>query len=383
MFRIENISKKFDGGIEPIHGLSVIINKGDVISLIGPSGTGKSTFLRCLNLLDPPTSGDIFYKGERITEKGYDFTAHRQKVGMVFQSFNLFNHLTAIENIMMPQEKLLHRSRQEAYDNGMRLLEQVGLSDRSLQYPGQLSGGQKQRVAIARAMAMDPEVLLLDEPTSALDPTMVDEVNDVIGKLASSGMTILIVTHDMAFARTISNRIFYMDEGIVYEEGSPEDIFDHPQKQKTIQFVKKMFFLEENINSRDYDFSGLTKKVYELMLQMKSFGTIWNNTVLLLEEIIQNLLFSLLKDPVRIHLRLECKRQSNVLVIEYGGDELDLASLINEKAKSSIEKDPDDLLPLTARLIRGYAKEMYYARQEGELRNCLTVIVGESGTRKS
>lgn len=383
MFRIENISKKFDGGIEPIHGLSVIINKGDVISLIGPSGTGKSTFLRCLNLLDPPTSGDIFYKGERITEKGYDFTAHRQKVGMVFQSFNLFNHLTAIENIMMPQEKLLHRSRQEAYDNGMRLLEQVGLSDRSLQYPGQLSGGQKQRVAIARAMAMDPEVLLLDEPTSALDPTMVDEVNDVIGKLASSGMTILIVTHDMAFARTISNRIFYMDEGIVYEEGSPVDIFEHPQKQKTIQFVKKMFLLEETINSRDYDFSGLTKKVYELMLQMKSFGTVWNNTVLLLEEIIQNLLFSLLKDPVRIHLRLECKRQSNVLVIEYGGDELDLALLINEKAKSSIEKDPDDLLPLTARLIRGYAKEMSYARQEGELRNCLTVIVGESGTRKS
>lgn len=383
MFRIENISKKFDGGIEPIHGLSVIINKGDVISLIGPSGTGKSTFLRCLNLLDPPTSGDIFYKGEKITEKGYDFTAHRQKVGMVFQSFNLFNHLTAIENIMMPQEKLLHRSRQEAYDNGMRLLEQVGLSDRSLQYPGQLSGGQKQRVAIARAMAMDPEVLLLDEPTSALDPTMVDEVNDVIGKLASSGMTILIVTHDMAFARTISNRIFYMDEGIVYEEGSPVDIFEHPQKQKTIQFVKKMFLLEETINSRDYDFSGLTKKVYELMLQMKSFGTVWNNTVLLLEEIIQNLLFSLLKDPVRIHLRLECKRQSNVLVIEYGGDELDLALLINEKAKSSIKKDPDDLLPLTARLIRGYAKEMSYARQEVELRNCLTVIVGESGTRKS
>ena len=383
MFRIENISKKFDGGIEPIHGLSVIINKGDVISLIGPSGTGKSTFLRCLNLLDPPTSGDIFYKGERITEKGYDFTAHRQKVGMVFQSFNLFNHLTAIENIMMPQEKLLHRSRQEAYDNGMRLLEQVGLSDRSLQYPGQLSGGQKQRVAIARAMAMDPEVLLLDEPTSALDPTMVDEVNDVIGKLASSGMTILIVTHDMAFARTISNRIFYMDEGIVYEEGSPVDIFEHPQKQKTIQFVKKMFLLEETINSRDYDFSGLTKKVYELMLQKKSFGTVWNNTVLLMEEIIQNLLFSLLKDPVRIHLRLECKKQSNVLVIEYGGDELDLVSLINEKAQSSIEKDPDDLLPLTARLIRGYAKEMSYARQERELRNCLTVIVGESGTRKS
>ena len=382
MFRIENITKKFANGVTPIQNLCAEIRKGDVISLIGPSGTGKSTLLRCLNMLDPPTSGDIFYQDEKITEKGYDVTRLRQKVGMVFQSFNLFSHLTAIENLMMPQEKLLHRTRQEAYDKGMKLLAQVGLSDRSLQYPGQLSGGQKQRVAIARAMAMDPEVLLLDEPTSALDPTMVDEVNEVIGNLASSGMTILIVTHDMAFARAISNRVFFMDEGIVYEAGSPEEIFENPQKPKTIQFIKKLYLIEEEIDRRNYDFSALTKKIYELMLQMKTFGSIWNNAVLLLEELIRNVLFSLLEDPLHIHLRMECKKQSIVMRIDYGGKKLDLASLISEKARSTFDPDQEDLLYIPARVICAYAKELSYTWQESEKRNALTVLIDESAGRK-
>lgn len=384
MFKIENISKKFDNGVEPIHDLSAVIHKGDVISLIGPSGTGKSTLLRCLNMLDPPTSGDIYYKGEKITEKGYDLTRLRKHVGMVFQSFNLFNHLTSIENIMMPQVRLLQRSRQEAYEKGMELLSQVGLADRALQYPSQLSGGQKQRVAIARAMAMDPEVLLLDEPTSALDPTMVDEVNEVIRQLASSGMTILIVTHDMAFARDISNRVFFMDEGVVYEEGTSEEIFENPKKARTIQFIKKLFVLEEDITKRDFDFSGLTKKIYELMIQMNSFGNIWSNAILLLDELIPNVLFHLLKDPFNIHLRVECKKNSVVLNVMYDGEPLDLVEKLRKEANKPINlEDTDDWMVLPARVICGYTREMTYMQQEENLRNCLRIVVEENAGRKS
>ena len=376
MFKIMGISKRFDNGVEPIRNLSAVINDGDVISLIGPSGTGKSTFLRCLNMLDPPTSGKIFYGEEEITRKGYDLTKLRKKVGMVFQSFNLFNHLTAIENVMMPQIRLLGRSRQEAFDKGMALLDEVGLSDRYLQYPAQLSGGQKQRVAIARAMAMDPETLLLDEPTSALDPAMVDEVNAVIRNLASSGMTIVIVTHDMAFARDISSRVFYMDEGIVYEEGTSEEVFDNPKKPKTIQFIKKIFVLEDDIVSRDHDFSDLTKRIYELMSQMKSPGNVWKNSILLLDEIIHNVLFTLLPDPFRIHLRMECRKSGILLNIDYSGKTLNLDSLIREKAALPLNQDNmDDWLPVSARLICGYSKEMEYSEQQGELVNHLRVEV--------
>ena len=376
MFKIDQISKRFENGVEPIHNLSAVINKGDVISLIGPSGTGKSTFLRCLNMLDPPTSGAITYGEELITEKGYDLTRLRKKVGMVFQSFNLFNHLTSIENIMMPQIRLLGRSRQEAFDKGMKLLEKVGLSDRYLQYPGQLSGGQKQRVAIARAMAMDPEVLLLDEPTSALDPTMVDEVNAVIKDLASSGMTIVIVTHDMAFARDISNRVFFMDEGVVYEEGTSEEIFENPKKPKTIQFIKKLFLLEDEITSRDHDFDRLTKRIYELMVQVNSFGSMWNNAILLLDEVIHQILFPMLSDPFRICLKMECRKNGILLNLDYSGQEVDLASLIREKATMPLNQDSmNDWQVVSAKLICGYAKEMRYNPQEGELLNHLEIEV--------
>lgn len=383
MIKIVNISKKYENDLEPIHNLNAVINRGDVIAVIGPSGTGKSTFLRCLNMLDPPTEGDIYFQDEKITEKGYDLIKLRKRVGMVFQSFNLFNHMTVIENIMLPQMRLLKRDGKEAYKRGMGLLEQVGLTDFYLQYPGQLSGGQKQRVAIARAMAMDPEVLLLDEPTSALDPTMVDEVNEVIEDLASSGITILIVTHDMAFARDISSRIFYMDEGIIYEEGTPEEIFENPKKDKTLQFVKKLFVLEEEILSRDYDFELLVKKIYKQMTQMKSIGNIWHNSVLLLDELINNVLFLLLEDPLHIHLRMECKKDSIVLNVEYGGTELDLKSLLLEKAKSPVgTEEQDDWLPVSARIICSYAEDMTYTRQEGELRNCIRIVVSEAATKE-
>ena len=379
MFKIVDISKKFENGIEPVHHLNAVVNTGDVIALIGPSGTGKSTFLRCLNMLDPPTSGEIWYGDEKITGRGCDLTKLRQKVGMVFQSFNLFNHRTAIENIMMPQVRLLGRSRQEAYEKGIRLLRQVGLEDRALQYPGQLSGGQKQRVAIARALAMDPEVLLLDEPTSALDPTMVDEVNDVIKALASYGMTILIVTHDMAFARDISSRVFFMDEGIVYEEGTPEEIFEHPKKPKTIQFIKKLFVLEEEICDRGFDFAELTKKIYGLMMQMKSFGNIWKNAILILDELLNNVLPSLLEDPFRIKLKMECRKNSIRMEVEYGGKALDLAAFLREKARMFPGTDDQDgWLPVSAKVICGYAEALQWSWNGETLPNRLEISVGES-----
>ena len=376
MFKIDGISKRFDSGSEPIHELSAEIRQGDVISLIGPSGTGKSTFLRCLNMLDPPTSGDIYFGKEKITEKGYDLTGLRKKVGMVFQSFNLFNHLTVIENVMMPQIRLLGRSRQEAYDKGMILLEKVGMKERYLQYPRQLSGGQKQRVAIARAMAMDPEVLLMDEPTSALDPAMVDEVNAVIKQLASSGMTLLIVTHDMAFARDVSNRVFYMDEGNVYEDGTSEDIFENPKKPKTIQFIRKLFAIDEDIYGQGYNNADLKKRIYELILQMKSFGNVWNNTILLLDETIHNVLIPLLRDPFHIHVRIECRKNNVLLFFDYSGQAVDTASLIREKAAMAPDgTNMDDPLILSAKVISTHAKEITWCRQEGELINRLQIEV--------
>ena len=236
MIEIKNLKKEY-ADVTPLNDINVTINDGDVISIIGPSGTGKSTFIRCINLLEKPTSGHIIFNGEDITEKGVDIKKIRQKMGMVFQSFNLFNHLTVIENLMIPMMDLMKTTKQEAYDKGVELLKQVGMADKMLSYPDELSGGQKQRVAIARTLCMDPEVILLDEPTSALDPTMVSEVQAVIRDLSRSGKTMLIVTHEMNFARAISNRVFYMDEGGIYEDGTPDEIFDNPKKELTRRFI--------------------------------------------------------------------------------------------------------------------------------------------------
>ena len=212
MIKIEHLRKEYPN-ITPLQDVSTVINNGDVISVIGPSGTGKSTLLRCINLLEKPTSGKIWVDGLEITDPKCDITRVRQKMGMVFQSFNLFGHKTVIENIMMAPMRLLGKTRQEAYDTGKQLLRKVGLAEKALNYPHELSGGQKQRIAIARTLAMDPDMILLDEPTSALDPTMVGEVQAVIRDLAQTGKTMMIVTHEMNFARAISNRVFYMDDG--------------------------------------------------------------------------------------------------------------------------------------------------------------------------
>ena len=250
MIRIEHLKKAYEGAT-PLLDVNAHISRGDIISVIGPSGTGKSTLLRCLNLLEEPTSGKIFVDGEEITAKKYPVHLLRRRMGMVFQSFNLFNDLNAIENIMAAPVELLGKTRQEAYDKGMELLRSVGLEDRAHAYPDELSGGQKQRVAIARALAMEPDILLFDEPTSALDPTMVGEVLAVIRELAGKGLTILIVTHEMAFAREVCTRVFYMDEGGIYEEGTPEQIFEHPQREKTRRFIRQLKVLELDILGRD------------------------------------------------------------------------------------------------------------------------------------
>ena len=241
IIQAEKVQKYFNGGaIKALDGVSAQIQKGEVVVVIGPSGSGKSTFLRCLNLLELPTGGKIFFKGADITNPKADINLYRQKMGMVFQHFNLFPHMTILKNMTLAPTQLLKKSREAAEAQAMTLLERVGLADRASAYPSQRSGGQKQRIAIVRALCMDPEVMLFDEPTSALDPEMVGEVLDVMKELAQDGMTMVVVTHEMGFAREVADRIFFIDSGIVTEEGTPEQIFRQPQNARTKEFLSKV-----------------------------------------------------------------------------------------------------------------------------------------------
>ncbi len=239
LFEIKDLQKKF-GSLTVFDGLSETICKGDVVVIIGPSGGGKSTFIRCLNLLEQPTAGKIYFEGEDITVKGFDVNRHRQKVGMVFQQFNLFNNLTVLENITISLTKVKKQSEEESKEKALKLLKRVGLEDKANAYPSQLSGGQKQRIAIVRALAMEPDVLLFDEPTSALDPEMVGEVLQVISDLARDGITMVVVTHEMGFARKVGTRVLFMDGGQIAEQGTPEEIFEHPQNARTKEFLSKV-----------------------------------------------------------------------------------------------------------------------------------------------
>ncbi|MBE6728356.1 MAG: amino acid ABC transporter ATP-binding protein [Ruminococcaceae bacterium] len=239
LIKVENLQKAF-GNIQVLNGINTEIKKGEVVVIIGPSGSGKSTFLRTLNLLEIPTGGKIIFEGTEITDKSVNINRHRMKMGMVFQQFNLFPHMTILRNMTIAPMKLLKLSREEAEKRAIGLLEKVGLADRAMSYPSQLSGGQKQRVAIVRALCMQPEVMLFDEPTSALDPEMVGEVLAVIKDLANDGMTMAIVTHEMGFAREVADRIFFIDEGIIMEEGSPEEIFTNPKSPRLKDFLSKV-----------------------------------------------------------------------------------------------------------------------------------------------
>ncbi|MBQ8740478.1 MAG: amino acid ABC transporter ATP-binding protein [Clostridia bacterium] len=239
LIKVENLVKSFEK-IEVLKGIDTEIKKGEVVVIIGASGSGKSTFLRCLNRLEESTDGHIYFKDNDITDPKANINIHRQKMGMVFQQFNLFPHMTVLKNMIIAPMKLLKMSRQDAEAKAMALLEKVGLADRADAYPSQLSGGQKQRVAIVRALCMDPEVMLFDEPTSALDPEMVGEVLGVIKDLAASGMTMAIVTHEMGFAREVADRIIFIDEGVIAEEGTPEEIFGNPKCPRLKDFLSKV-----------------------------------------------------------------------------------------------------------------------------------------------
>ena len=239
LISVRELEKKFNG-VTALKSVSTDIKKGEVVVMIGPSGSGKSTFLRCLNLLEIPTSGSILFNGVNITDKKVNINVHRQKMGMVFQHFNLFPHMTVLKNMTLAPVKLQGKSEEEASEMAMKLLERVGLSDRAQAYPSQLSGGQKQRIAIVRALCMKPDVMLFDEPTSALDPEMVGEVLDVMKELAQDNMTMVVVTHEMGFAREVGDRVLFLEDGVIMEEGAPDQIFGSPKTDRLKSFLAKV-----------------------------------------------------------------------------------------------------------------------------------------------
>jgi polar amino acid transport system ATP-binding protein len=286
MIKVHHLSKTY-GDLTVLKDISLTVAKGEVISIIGPSGTGKSTFLRCLNLLEQPSGGSIVVDGIDLLDKKSDVTKIRQRMNMVFQSFNLFSHLTVLENLTIGPIKLLGMQKDEAEQKSLEILKLVGLAEKSDSFPDELSGGQKQRVAIARCLAMTPEIILFDEPTSALDPTMVSEVLAVIRRLAKDGMTMLIVTHEMAFARDVSSRVLYMDEGLIYEEGTPQQIFDQPQKEKTRAFINRIRSFNYCISSPDYDLYAMNADI-ELFCERQILPRkTRQNLLLLVEELLQ------------------------------------------------------------------------------------------------
>ena len=304
MISIKHLSKTFknpDGqALTVLKDVNCEIQKGEVISIIGPSGTGKSTLLRAINMLEPPTSGEIWVDGENITAKGYPLHPLRRKMGMVFQSFNLFEHMTVLQNITYAPMQLLKLSEEQARQEAMELLRKVGLAQKADVYPSALSGGQKQRVAIARSLAMHPEVILFDEPTSALDPTMVGEVLSVIRSLAKEGLTMLIVTHEMRFARDVSTRIFFMNEGIIYEDGPAEQIFEHPKRSATKAFVNRIQKIVYEIDNTD------TFDYYQMETEIRQFWIKYNlpDKVDVAEEIAVEMLLGHLKEIRPLTFRL-------------------------------------------------------------------------------
>jgi len=345
MIKISHLKKEYPNAT-PLKDVNVEIHKGDVISVIGPSGTGKSTLIRCINMLETPTAGEIWVDGECITDKKCNISKIRQKMGMVFQSFNLFSHMTVIENIMAAPVDLLGKTKQEAYDKGIELLRTVGLADKAFNYPDMLSGGQKQRVAIARTLAMEPEIILLDEPTSALDPTMVGEVQAVIKELAKKGLTLMIVTHEMRFAREIANRVFYMDEGGVYEDGTPEQIFDNPKRERTIRFIRHLKVFETLITSKNFDFIGFNTALEEFGRKNQVAQKTIMRAMSVFEELGVQCLLPKLEKEFRLCVAFEYSAEEETLSMsmKYDGTHFDVRNTPNvvslaiaENASESIE----------------------------------------------
>ncbi len=285
MIRVEHLAKRY-GELTVLKDVTVDIAKGEVISIIGPSGTGKSTFLRCLNLLDPPSGGRIEIDGINLLDPATDVPKMRRKMGMVFQSFNLFAHLSVLDNLTLGPIKLLGARKAEAQAKARELLKLVGLAEKAGSFPDELSGGQKQRVAIARCLAMEPQIILFDEPTSALDPTMVSEVLAVMRRLAKEGLTMLVVTHEMDFARDISSRVFYMDEGVIYEQGTPAQIFDQPQREKTRAFIHRIRSVCLRIDSPDFDLYAINAELEQFCEKQILPKKTRQHLLLLVEELL-------------------------------------------------------------------------------------------------
>ena len=359
MIELVHLEKKYENAV-PLKDVNAVIKDGDVIAVIGPSGTGKSTLLYCINMLDRPTGGKILLDGEDITAHGKDLTGIRRRMGMVFQHFNLFSHLTVIENLMIPQMDILGRTEQEAYDTAMKHLIRVGLEGSELQYPDELSGGQQQRAAIARTLAMDPEVILLDEPTSALDPANLAEVQAVISDLAKSGRTMMIVTHGMEFARTISNRVFYMDQGVIYEDGTPEQIFDDPQKELTKRFIHNLKVLELHIGDKAAGFAAIDSELDRWCLKNNIPLNVKYRIRLTLEEIGQQMLPR--EGILPAHILAEYSREEDkaTVMLSYSGARFDPADTDNRMSYDMLRKsvrdmsytyDPDAELPNTVTVL--------------------------------
>ena len=330
MIRIENLVKIYQDTVA-LNDVNVEIHKGDVISVIGLSGAGKSTLLRCINLLEQPTSGHIYIDGEEITAKGCDVARIRSKMGMVFSNFNLFPHMTVLENIMAAPMDLFGLPKQNAYENAMEMLRKVGLADKAFSYPDEISDGQKQRAAIARTLAMEPEIILFDEPTSALDPTMTGEVQAVIRELAKQGTTMIIATTEMKFAREISNRVFYMDQDTIYEDGTPEQIFDHPKRERTRKFIRQLKVMNYTISSRDFDFIGFYMQVEDFGIKNRVSPRMVYKLQSYLEEMCLQILLPQMKDPVELQITIEYSEVKEELevVIRYNGEAFDPAQTEN------------------------------------------------------
>jgi polar amino acid transport system ATP-binding protein len=363
MIKIEHLSKKF-GDLVVLKDISIEIRTGEVISIIGPSGTGKSTFLRCLNLLDQPSGGSIAIDGVNILDARADVPKVRQKMNMVFQSFNLFSHLSVLENLTIGPIKLRSMSRKDAERKSLDLLKLVGLAEKAENYPDELSGGQKQRVAIARCLAMDPEIILFDEPTSALDPTMVSEVLSVIRRLARDGMTMAIVTHEMDFARDVSNRVLYMDEGLIYEEGTPQQIFENPQKVKTRAFINRVRSFNYRISSPDYDLYAMNAEI-EAFCEKQILSKKTRHNLLLVVEELLNVYNPLLESTLLdVTISYSEKKESLEIVCESTG-----------KALNPLESD---LLPdqLGLTIINNLAERIEY--QFADDKNRLTLMMKKS-----
>lgn len=360
MITVQNLSKKY-GDLVVLKDICVTIKKGEVVSIIGPSGTGKSTFLRCLNLLDYPSGGVIEVDGKDILNNKTDVAKVRQKMNMVFQSFNLFSHLSIIDNLTLAPMKLLGKSKEVAEDKAMDLLRLVGLAEKANNYPDELSGGQKQRIAIARCLAMDPEVILFDEPTSALDPTMVSEVLSVIRKLAKDGMTMLIVTHEMSFARDVSNRVFYMDQGLIYEEGTPEQIFDSPQKERTKIFINRIRNLIFTIKSSDFDLYALNAEI-EVFCEKQFISKIMRDSLLLIvEEIL--LIYKPYFDKVSVELTIAYSEKNDTL------------ELLCQSEGEALNPLDSDLLPdeIGYNLIKNFSESINYVRESNTNKIKITI----------